>query len=83
MSRADKLINRLLSFPKDFTYNELKTVLSSFGYNEMQGSGSRVYFSKDDHKIKLHKPHPGNILKRYQLDLIVDELKKKGLISNN
>jgi virulence-associated protein VapD len=83
MSRADKLVNRLLSLPKDFTYNELKTVLSSFGYSEIQGSGSRVYFSKEDHKIKLHKPHPGNILKRYQLDLIVDELKKKRLISNS
>jgi hypothetical protein len=83
MSRADKLINRLLSSPKDFTYNELKTVLSSFEYNEMQGAGSRVYFLKKGHKIKLHKPHPGNILKRYQLDLIIDELKKKGLISNS
>jgi hypothetical protein len=83
MSKADKLINRLLSIPKDFTYNELKTVLFSFGYNEMQGAGSRVYFSKEEHKIKLHKPHPGNILKRYQLDLIIDELKKKGLISND
>ncbi|MDR0711616.1 MAG: type II toxin-antitoxin system HicA family toxin [Prevotellaceae bacterium] len=77
MSKADKQINRLLSFPKDFTYTELKTVLSSFGYS------ARVYFSKEDHKIKLHKPHPGNILKRYQLDLIVDELKKKRLISNS
>ena len=31
-------------------------------------------------KIKLHKPHPGNILKRYQLDFIEAELKWKGLI---
>jgi predicted RNA binding protein YcfA (HicA-like mRNA interferase family) len=72
----------LLSFPKDFTYTELKAVLSSFGYNEVQGAGSRVYFSKEGHKIKLHRPHPGNILKRYLLDLIVNELKKKELLSN-
>ncbi|MDR3062386.1 MAG: type II toxin-antitoxin system HicA family toxin [Dysgonamonadaceae bacterium] len=83
MSKIDKLIIRLLSYPKDFTYNELKMALSSFGYNEIQGAGSRVCFSKDDHKIKLHKPHPGNILKRYQLDLIVSELILKGLISND
>jgi len=83
MSKTDKLIIRLLSYPKDFTYNELKTLLISLGYNEVQGAGSRVCFSKDNHKIKLHKPHPGNILKAYQLDLIISELTAKGLISEN
>jgi len=83
MSKTDKLIIRLLSYPKDFTYNELKTLLISLGYNEVQGAGSRVCFSKDNHKIKLHKPHPGNILKAYQLDLIISELIAKGLISEN
>jgi len=83
MSKIDKLIVRLLSYPKDFTYTELKKVLSSFGYIEVQGSGSRVYFSKDSHKIKLHKPHPGNELKTYQLDLVIEALKNKGLISKN
>jgi len=82
MSKIEKLIARLLSYPKDFTYDELKTLLSSFGYREVQGTGSRVCFTKKSHKIKLHKPHPGNILKRYQLDLIIDELKTKDFISN-
>ena len=80
MSRAEKLLIRLLSQPKDFTYPELKTILSSFGYEEEQGAGSRVCFKSKTHKIKLHKPHPGNILKQYQLSLIVDELRKEGLI---
>ena len=83
MSKINKLIIRLLSYPKDFTYNELKTLLMSFGYDEVQGAGSRVYFSKGNHKIKLHKPHPGNILKTYQLDLVIEELIAKGLISKN
>ena len=83
MSKVDKLIMRLLSYPKDFTYNELKKLLASFGYHEVQGAGSRVYFSKGNHKIKLHKPHPGNILKNYQLNLIIEELTAKGLISKN
>jgi len=83
MSTIDKLTIRLLSYPKDFTYNELKTLLSSFGYCEIQSAGSRVYFSKENHKIKLHRPHPGNVLKAYQLKLIVEELIAKGLISKN
>ncbi|GHT20374.1 hypothetical protein AGMMS4957_07080 [Bacteroidia bacterium] len=82
MPKIDKLIIRLLSYPKDFTYNELRTLLSSFGYSEMQGAGSRVCFAKADHKIKLHKPHPGNILKSYQLDLVIKELTARGLILN-
>jgi hypothetical protein len=83
MSKIDKLLIRLLSYPKDFTYSELRTLLASFGYNEVQGTGSRVYFSRYNHKIKLHKPHPGNILKAYQLDLVIEELAAKGLISKN
>jgi hypothetical protein len=83
MSKTDKLIKRLLLYPKDFTYNELKTLLFSFGYSEVQGAGSRVCFRKESHKIKLHKPHPENILKVYQLHLIIEELMTKGLISKN
>jgi len=83
MSKTDKLLARMLSYPKDFSYSELKTLLESFGYNEIQGAGSRVCFSKDNHKIKLHKPHPGSILKAYQLNLIIEGLKTKGLITKN
>lgn len=80
MSKTEKLIMRLLSQPKDFTYAELKTILTFWGYEEVQGAGSRVCFRSETHKMKLHKPHPGNLLKQYQLVLIIEELKKEGLI---
>ena len=80
MSKTEKLIARLLSHPKDFTYPELKSALSFWGYEELQGTGSRVCFQSKTHKIKLHKPHPGNILKQYQIELIIEEIKKEGLI---
>ncbi len=82
MGTKEKLEKRFLSMPKDFTYNELKRFLGYFGYDELQGAGSRVVFenSKTGHKIKLHKPHPGNLLKRYQMELIELDLKAKGLI---
>ncbi len=81
MSKSDKLIMRLLSRPKDFTYDELRTLLLALKYRQMQGVGSRVCFSRDDHKIKLHKPHPGNLLKAYQLELVIEALTAKGLIT--
>jgi predicted RNA binding protein YcfA (HicA-like mRNA interferase family) len=82
MSRIDKLIARFKSKPKNFNFNELIKILNHFGYELVQGSGSRVIFVNKNlsHKIKLHQPHPGNILKRYQIDLIEAELKLKGLL---
>lgn len=82
MSTFEKLLKRLLSKPKDFTYEELRRILASFGYSEQQGAGSRVVFKNErlQHTIKLHKPHPGTILKRYQLDLIIEELQKIQLL---
>jgi predicted RNA binding protein YcfA (HicA-like mRNA interferase family) len=82
MGTKDKLLQRFRSKPKDFTFDELKRLLKRFGYQEQQGSGSRVIFVNENltHKIKLHKPHPENIVKRYQLDLIEQELEKNQLL---
>jgi hypothetical protein len=82
MSKIEILIQRFISKPKDFSYNELTMPLSYFGYKHGQGSGSRVVFIHhiNGHMIKLHEPHPGNILKRYQLDLIEQELKNMNVI---
>jgi len=86
MSKQEKLLQRFLSKPSDFRYEELKTLLKGMGYREISSgktSGSRVAFYNEpsQHVIRLHKPHPKNILKRYQLDLIEEELKTKGYIS--
>ncbi len=85
MSKDQKLIVRLLSKPKDFTYNELCRVLNSLGYEESQSgktSGSRVAFidKSTNHIIRLHKPHPSNELKQYQIELVIEELRSRGLI---
>lgn len=85
MSKFDKLLQRLQNKPKDFSYEELMKILNSFGYNELKlgkTSGSRVAFFNEEtkHIIRLHKPHPLKILKAYQIDLIIDELKSKGYL---
>jgi len=57
-------------------------LLYFFNFIEKQAEGSRVIFqnTKLNYAIKLHKPHPINILKQYQLDLIENFLKEKGFI---
>lgn len=85
MTNRDKVIDRLLSRPKDFTYEELAKVLHSFVYEEVKTSktsGSRRAFvnSINKHIIRLHKPHRGNLLKMYQIDYIIQELIKENLL---
>jgi len=80
MSKFDKLKERLLKKPKDFTYDELRTVLIGLGYTESnkgKTSGSRVAFIQQasKHILRIHKPHPQNIIKAYALEYIIDELK--------
>lgn len=76
MSKKDKLLEKLKSKPKDFTYDELKTLLNYLGFNEYnkgKTSGSRIKFSnKNDVKLELHKPHPSNIIKAYQINDVID-----------
>jgi hypothetical protein len=84
LSKKEKLVERLLSRPKDFTFEELITLLNRFGYRlEESGktSGSRVTFANSDGDyIRLHKPHPRNILKQYQVDDVIDVLSERELL---
>ncbi len=82
MSKFDKLKERILKEPKDFTYDELKTLLTAMGYTESnkgKTSGSKVAFTNQDtqHIVRIHKPHPKNIIKQYALRFIIDELKSQ------
>jgi len=84
LSKKDKLIERLLSHPSDFTFDETATLLGHFGYSILhagKSGGSRVTFTDDDGDyIRLHKPHPGNILKHYQVNDIITALLERGLL---
>ena len=85
MTTKEKLVERFLRQPKDFTYKELTSLLCGFGYmeeNKGKTSGSRVMFFnlEKKHAIMLHKPHPGNILKSYVMKYVLQELKTIGFI---
>ena len=84
MSRLEKEIERLKSKPKDYTYDEVKSLLNKLGFyenNKGRTSGSRVEFIKNGEvEIELHKPHPKNIIKPYQIKIIIEKLKDGGLI---
>ena len=83
MGKKEKLIERLLKKPKDFTFEEMVTMLSYLGYElKRGGTGSGVKFVKDgsNEVINFHKPHPNGILKSYIINQIIDKLRKDGLV---
>lgn len=83
MGKKEKLIRRLLSMPKDFTFEEMRALLELLGFvlnNKGRTSGSRVKFDNGKTVIILHKPHPRKELPEYQIKQIVDKLKEDDLI---
>ena len=84
MSKKEKMIKRLLSKPKDFTFEELVTLMGLLGYEKVNAgktSGSAVKFSNSSgHPLFIHRPHPGNILKEYHIRNILKEFEEEGLL---
>ena len=84
MGQKEKLIKKLTSRPKDFTFDEAETLLGYFTYcrsNKGRTSGSRVMFVSDEYApILLHKPHPRKELLDYQVKQLIEVLEQEGLI---
>ena len=85
MGRKEKLLQRFIRMPKDFTFDETVTLLCGLGYeihNKGATSGSRVRFINKSTGafIDLHKPHPGSIMKEWMIKSIYVHLKNRNLI---
>ncbi len=85
MSQNDKLIQRVLSFPKDLSYSDFVRFMALFGYAEDDSpNGSRVKFFKETGNpcriFTAHKPHgkSGAVMKIYMLKEAVAFLKEEG-----
>lgn len=81
MTKRDKLLKKLFSKQPAFTWDELITLMGQLGFEKREGAGSRVKFYNGSTGIiiNLHKPHPGNILKKYIVKNIVEKLKAEGI----
>lgn len=82
MGKHEKLLGKLKNRPRDFTFQEITTLLAGFDYVLNQsGSGSRVKFEHEHcAPILLHKPHPSPVLKPYVIDQVLEVLKQEGLL---
>ncbi|MGR3278785.1 type II toxin-antitoxin system HicA family toxin [Acaryochloris marina NIES-2412] len=84
MTRKEKLIKRFLTRPKDFTWDELVLLLSFFQFSEVStgktGGSRRRFINEEGLVISLHKPHSRKILKKYQIEQVMDILEQEGLL---
>lgn len=82
MSRQNKLLERLLSRPSDFTWQELCKLLNGFGFEVLKGKGSRRKFlhRATQQLIIVHEPHPQNIVKEYIIKDVIIKLTEMGHI---
>ena len=84
MSRKEKLIQKLIDNPQSFTFADTGTLLGFFGFRmsaKGKTSGSRVAFISEKYGVVLlHRPHPGNELKAYQVKALREKLEQEGLI---
>lgn len=83
MVNKDRFRERLLrkQTPKDIKWNDLRSFLLSLGFEEVQGSGSRVRFYKPGEFggrgliIRLHRPHPEKVCGPLMVRDVVQTLK--------
>lgn len=85
MGQKEKLIAKLKSNSRTFTFDDAETLLGYFNYyrsNKGRTSGSRVMFVSDQYKTKimLHKPHPRKELLEYQVKQLIRYLEEEGLL---
>ena len=85
MGQKDKLIQRLKSFPKDFTFDEAERLLGYLSfqrYNKGKTSDSRIIFISNKYKTKimLHRPHQRKELLEYQIRQLIEQLSQEGLL---
>lgn len=85
MSRKAKLIQKLKNEPKGFTWDDATTLMRMCGFKLLNarggGSGRMFRHEVTAQKVKLHEPHPRNILLPYMVNVLIDALRDAGEIS--
>jgi len=85
MSKKDKLLGKLLSVPapKDFTWDDLLTVMTRSKFeNRCRGGSHYIFEHESGYRFSMSKTHPGGILKAYQVKAAIEALKQIGAIND-
>lgn len=80
-SKQRKTLKAIFSDPirKNIPWSDVVSLIKGLGGKVIQGSGSRVRFDLNGIALNIHSPHPGNELKRYQVQAVQEFLIKGGI----
>lgn len=80
-SKQRKTLKAVFSEPvcRNISWSDLVNLVKGLGGEVAQGSGSRVRFDLNGVSLNIHSPHPGNELKRYQVQAVRDFLIRAGI----
>jgi ribosomal protein L24E len=81
VSKAEKLLARARSNPKDFTWDEACRLMKHHGFtlkNHKGGSSARMFVHSSGQKVRLHEPHPSPIMLRYMIKLLLEGIEAIG-----
>lgn len=79
MGTRDKLIERVLTIPKDLKWRELITFMENFGFQLFNHKGSRRKFiHPTGFVVALHEPHNPPYLKPYAIREAIEGVKLTG-----
>jgi predicted RNA binding protein YcfA (HicA-like mRNA interferase family) len=81
VSKKEKLLEKLLSQPPNFTWDEAVKLMKQHNFELVKNSGSkRVFKHASGLKVFLHEPHPQNTLLNYAMETLIEGLKSAGEI---
>jgi len=79
LSKLQKIIDRLLSKPVDFTWDELLALMTALGYElRTSGGSSRKFYDPASGALFfIHEPHTAKVLKSYQVRAVIQFLRRE------
>ena len=79
VGKAEKALDRLKTIPRDFSWSELEAIMGQLGYalKTSGGSGRKFIHPGTKATLMLHEPHPGSILKVYQVRDVLKFLRQE------
>ena len=81
MTSRQKLAERVRTCPSDLKWLELVRFLEMLGYREHSRSGSRrAFIGEGLPRLRLHRPHPADIVKQYVIRQVLETLEQEKVI---
>lgn len=82
MTTSEKRLRRLLTVPKDMTWDEMVALLAELGFAEVTAKGGsyRSFVGENGRRIFMHRPHPSKLMKRYAIRDVIAKLKEFGIL---